>query len=203
MLRKSPLGIKDLVKFPFLEESIRFVMDEMKNLEIRKLDDEFSELIKKIEKRTLYSIRNGIAPVFDDMYVDVYSELLSFFVSMIVIKATEDVHIISRYSLAEARRAEMLLKNELYKDTTSINILEYVFKDVTGSNLIKTDMPLFFKLHFTDYLRWTSHFQSPSWKLVNRTIDGGYVYLKDKEVIRLVREGIYRSITKNRNIEQY
>ena len=195
MLDESPLGIKDLVKFPFLEESLQLIKDRIKGLSIEELDrDEFSGLVRKVEKRIVSSIKNGIAPIFDDMYIDVYSELLSFFISMIVIKATDDPHLISRYSLAEARRAEVLLKAELKGDETSFMVLDYIFRRVTGSKLLRGEMPLLFKLHFIDYLRLTSFFQSPSWKLTNRIVDGGYVYLKDREVVRLIREGAYRLI---------
>lgn len=193
MFSKSPLGIKDLAKFPFLEESMKLIKDKMKDLCIEELDkSEFSDLIKKVEKRVVLSIRNGTTPIFDDMYTDIYSELLSFFISMIVIKATNDPYLISRYSLAEAKRAETLLKTELKSDETSFAILDYIFRNITGSKLLLGDMPLLFKLYFIDYLRLTSHLQSPSWKLTNRVVDGGYVYLKDKEVVRLIREGVYR-----------
>lgn len=190
---KSPLGIRDFVKFPFLEESMEFIKERAKNLRVDELDKaEFNELIEKVEKRIALSIRNGIAPIFDDMYTDIFSELLSFIISLIVIKATDDPSLISRYSLAEARRAEVLLKDELKGDKESFTILEYMFKRTTGSELLCGDAPLLFKLHVTDYLRLASQFQSPSWKLTNRVLEGGYVYLKDKEVIRLIREGVYR-----------
>ena len=39
----------------------------------------------------------------------------------------------------------------------------------------------------TDYLVRSSHFHEEGWKIVNKAVHGGYVYLDADEIVRLVR----------------
>ncbi|MEM3403628.1 MAG: hypothetical protein QXJ17_03680 [Nitrososphaeria archaeon] len=47
-----------------------------------------------------------------------------------------------------------------------------------------------------EYVELSSTFKSDYWKIVNRVVDNGYVYLKTNEVIRLIRDKIKTEIYK-------
>ena len=51
-----------------------------------------------------------------------------------------------------------------------------------------------FKLHFLDYLKNTKSLRDKSWKLINRTLIGGMVYLTIREAARLLQEEVRRHI---------
>lgn len=196
MTSESPLGIRDFVKYPFLEESMKYIRPRVSKLKLEDLETtEYKELYDKVKKRTIASVRHRITPIFEDMYKDVDLELLSFLISVIVLKSTNNELLINRYSLAEARRAESFLRQELGREE-SMPIIRYVFEKVTsyGMEFSGLPPPLSFKLKLIPYLKLTSNFNGLTWKLSNRLVDRGYVYVKDREAVRLIREGSYRLI---------
>jgi len=193
---KSPLGVRDFVKYPFLDESIAYIKPRAKDYELGSFESlKHPDLFEKIKKRIIISIRKGVSPVFDNMFEDIETELLSFLISMIIVRATDNNYIISRFALAEARRSEFFLRKELkYED--GYDIIRYIFQKITNFPLEFSELqpPFLFKLNIIHYLKLTENFHNPEWKLVNRIVGNGYVFLKDREVIRLIREGSYRSI---------
>ena len=59
-----------------------------------------------------------------------------------------------------------------------------------------TEIPLEFALNFVDYLRNTVHLRDENWKLVNRLMVQGIVYLNQRDVARLLQEEAQRRIEK-------
>jgi DNA primase large subunit len=57
-------------------------------------------------------------------------------------------------------------------------------------------IPLTFAIHFTVYLRNIHHLQDAKWKLVNRFLTNGRVYLSKHEIARLLQEEVQRRIEK-------
>ena len=58
----------------------------------------------------------------------------------------------------------------------------------------RSEIPLEFALNFTDYLRNTTHLRDEKWKLVNRLMSRGSVYLNQQDVARLLQEEVQRRI---------
>ena len=52
---------------------------------------------------------------------------------------------------------------------------------------INSDDKRLFKVKISDYLERSSHFHEQQWKLVNRLVHRGYVYLDADETVRLIR----------------
>jgi DNA primase large subunit len=57
-------------------------------------------------------------------------------------------------------------------------------------------IPLEFTLNFTDYLRNTAHLRDEKWKLVNRLLAHGLVYLNQHDVARLLQEEVQKRVEK-------
>src|SRR6059058_4581389 len=51
-----------------------------------------------------------------------------------------------------------------------------------------------FRLHFTDFLRFTNTMRETPWKLINQRVDRGYVILQRAKALRVMRNAIQRHI---------
>jgi DNA primase large subunit len=74
-----------------------------------------------------------------------------------------------------------------------------MFRNILKINVILVTSKIGFsklnyKIPIMDYLRRATHFHEIEWKLINRMVDEGYVYLKSSELIRLIRQEIENKI---------
>lgn len=108
-----------------------------------------------------------------------------------MVAATADSLIKSRYALAEAKRVSELLKEEreekIMEIAKNFNWKVRLIKDI---NL----QPYTFALYFSDFLKNATGFQDKKWKLVNRLLSNGEVYLTKHDVSRLLEEEVRRYI---------
>lgn len=183
------LGIEDLAKYPFLEEAGEYFKARNMSLEDISQPD-YNGVIQRAKKRVLQAIR--IREVSNDIGTPEI-ELLSFPISLMLVKATNLEHLISRYSFAEAVRVEKILKEE--REELVIQIFRNILKIDVIPVISKNSFPLFnYKIQIIDYLKRAIRFHELEWKLVNRVVDQGYVYLKKNELIRLIRQEIENMI---------
>ena len=186
------LGNDDLAKYPFLEEAGNYIRETHFNL-----DDfdrsEFSHIIERAKKRIEYELIEG--KVFTEL--EKYDiELFTFLVSLIIMKCIGIDSAVKKFSLFEAMRVERFLISDLLreKDLTKKNLLlSKIFKELFQLNVIldekKTNL---FKMKISDYLKRSNEFNEVEWKLINRAVDNGYVYLDGDETVRLIRSEIYK-----------
>ena len=66
--------------------------------------------------------------------------------------------------------------------------LGYVFIKTEPNEIHSIFVPYVAKIHFVDYTKISAKFQSPSWKLVNARITGGFVFLKKSALARILEE---------------
>jgi len=120
-------------------------------------------------------------------------EILSYPTAILIVSAINDSYLKRRYALSEARRAYLLLRNE--GEDKIVNITNYSFK----WNVQKSDSKTDFKYHdftisFTDYLKHAPKFHAEDWKLVNKMMSAGIVFLKKNDLIRLMEEEVREHI---------
>ncbi|MCS7116108.1 MAG: hypothetical protein RMJ31_03515 [Nitrososphaerota archaeon] len=120
-------------------------------------------------------------------------EILSFPISLLMVKASGSDHLASIYSLAEATRIEGFLKRErkpviyhIIKDAFNIDLVEVSEEELRS----RFD----YKIKIKEYLKRATYFHELEWKLINKVVHQGYVYLKTHELVRLIREEIRRTI---------
>ena len=110
--------------------------------------------------------------------------------------------LINRFSLAESRRAEKFLEKDLVDNSnkTSEELEIKIIRDIFSVSVKKS------KNHFVipipDYLRHAVNFHELEWKLVNRHVENGMVFLSPHETVRLIRRelgGYIRSRIKAAN----
>ena len=184
MLTKS-----DLAKYPFTTEAARYV--SALGLEIKDLvADEYSAILDRAGKRIEEAIASAkIAREWQDDEV----EILSFPTAIMLVSITGDDRLRRRYALAESKRAYEILRNDASAKIIEIAENTFCWKIKQVERTIQESY-YEYALHFTYYLRNAMGIHEPEWKLANRILTGGYVYLTKDETSRLLLEEIQRKI---------
>jgi len=171
----------DLAKYPFLKETTAHM--KKLNLKIEELaNPEMEQILNRAEER----VKNAILSVSVGKKRENYVEIPSFPVAIILAIATKNSFIKKRYALAEAKQAFSGMQSETRERIRAI-ALDF------GWNLApnrSSEIPFEFALSFTDYLRNTAHLRDTEWKLVNRILVNGQVYLNQHDVARLLQEEV-------------
>ena len=178
-----------MAKYPFVNEAAEYV----KELDL-KIED-ISELIlnraeHRIEEALLYAL------VSTELRKEEI-EISSFPVAVMMVASTTDKFMKKRYALAEAKRIYELLEEES-KD----KILEVTRVFNWKIRTVDDKPPYEFALFFTDYLRNAAKIQAKGWKLVNRLVLNGEVYLIKGNVARLLQEEVRMHIEKKLDVKE-
>ncbi|MDW8040187.1 MAG: DNA primase large subunit PriL [Nitrososphaerota archaeon] len=184
----------DLAKYPFLKEAAEYV----KTLDL-KIEDlaspEFSQILDRAKERVEEAI---LYATVTRRLRNEEIEILSFPTAIMLVAATENPFIKRRYALAEAKQAYNDLKLEPKEKILKI-AKNFQWK-IETANSEEVVAPYEFKLHFTDYLKNTATLRDKKWKLVNRPLVSGNVYLTKTETARLLSEEVRRHIEKRLEI---
>lgn len=177
---------RDLAKYPFTVETAQYV----KNIGL-KVDDldspDYTQIVDRAEQRIEEAILSGIVEWKDTPSYDV--EILSFPVSMVLISAIGNAFLKKKYALAEAKKVYSLLRNETNDEKlVDIATASFGWKIKRASPIVGQTYD--FVLSFADYLKNASGFHDDKWKLVNRVMVEGDVYLKRDELARLIEEEV-------------
>ncbi len=181
----------DLAKYPFLKEAASYV--EKIGIDLKDLAEPDNPVIARAESRLHEAILFATI-TSQSRKEDV--EILSFPIAVLMAAATKDSLIKRRYALAEAKRAYNLMRREPKEKLVKI-AENFGWKiQQTNSN---EKLPYEFKVHFADYLKNTSGLREKKWKLVNRLLKNGEVYLTKNEAARLLAEEIRRHVESKTN----
>ncbi|MEM2440078.1 MAG: DNA primase large subunit PriL [Candidatus Bathyarchaeia archaeon] len=184
----------DLAKYPFLKEAAEYV--KTLGLKIEDLaSPEFSQILNRAKERVEEAILYAIVT---RKLQNEEIEILSFPTAIMLAAATENPFIKRRYALAEAKQTYNDLKFETKEKILAI-AKNFQWK-IETANAEEFAVPYEFKLHFTDYLRNTVSLRDKRWKLVNRPLAHGNVYLTKTETARLLSEEVRRYIEKRLEI---
>jgi DNA primase large subunit len=177
-------GSDDLAKYTFLPQAGDFIRAQ--GISISDLaSKDYENVVKRAQKRVLEAIKT--TKISQDV-TDKEIEIMSFPVALMLVKSTNLDHVMSRYALAEAIRVEQFLKKE-----RNGKIIEELFKSSLGLELEhsnKSSSLPDFKIPLEEYVRRAAQFHKTEWKLVNRIVGDGKVFLIQDDLIRLIREEI-------------
>jgi DNA primase large subunit len=177
----------DLAKYPFLKETA----DHMKKLGL-KIEELANPDVEQILNRAMERVEEAVLSVSVGKKRENYVEIPSFPVAIMLAIATKNSFIKRRYALAEAKQAF----NEMQFETRER--IAAIATDFEWNIALNRDseIPMEFALNFADYLRNTTHLRDKKWKLVNRLLTSGKVYLNQHDVARLLQEEVQRRIEK-------
>lgn len=180
----------DQAKYPFLTDAAEEVKRE--DLDIQSLDNpEVRLIIKRAMERVEEALRTDPPQVsYRRRKEDI--EIPSFPVAVLIAAASGSNYIKRRYALAEARRAYELLMEE--KKEKFLEIARKFRWRIRCPEASIGGRRFDFAVFFADYLRNTRPFHETRFKLINKLMIRGEVYLTKREAARLLREEIRRRI---------
>lgn len=178
------MGTGDLAKYPFLNEAGEYLResgfgwDELERPDMR-------EIIDRAAERIEIEVGGAVYEKLDRYEV----EILTFLVSLIMVKSISLEPVLRKFALAEARRAEKFLTEDLRRQSENQkqSLFAKIFEDLFKLKIDVAESGRLFKVRVADYLARSSHFHEQEWKLINRLVDRGHVYLDADETVRLVR----------------
>ena len=164
-------------------------------MEIADLESsEYKPILERAQKRIEEAILVG--SIKEQSQKDAI-EIPSFPIAVLMTAATDDRQLKRRYALAEAKRASELLKDE---DTDMIVGIAENF-DWKIKPIQEDGQTYDLTLRFTDFLKNAANLHSKKWKLVNRKMLNGEVYLTKTEASRLLEEEVRRHIEEKLDIK--
>ena len=181
------LGTNDLAKYPFLNEAALYVKEthfDLQEFDRCEMDFIINRSFKKIEDFLKVGESNYKLEKFE-------VEILTFLASLLILKSVSVDVITKKFALLESMRFEKYLIDDLknsFKDEKKRLVLFKIFKEVFKIDVYsETKISEFYKIRVIDYIRRSIVFHEQEWKLINRTVKDGYVYLTVTEVVRLFR----------------
>ena len=177
-------GSDDLAKYTFQPEA--GVYFRTLGISISDLTNpDFKKVLDRAEERVLESIK--YRKVSDKVEENREVEIMSFPVSLMFVKSTKLDHLMERYAIAEASRVESFLMQEKRG-----KIIEEIFQNILRMKLEHSKAPTLpaFKISLQDYLKRSALFRKPEWKLVNRVVENGKVYVTQADLIHLIQAEI-------------
>jgi len=184
----------DIAKYPFLKAATKYM--KIPDLKIEDLTSpELEGILKRAEERVEEAIlyaRVSRKLKREDI------EISSYPAAIVLATATGSSFIKKRYALAESKQAYEDLKDEP-KEKIAKFAQNFAWKLMFNEN---SEIPFEFMVSFTSYLRNTTHLKGKKWKLVNRLLSSGNVYLTRNETARLLSEEIRKHIGKRLEVEE-
>jgi DNA primase large subunit len=178
------LGTGDLARYPFLNEAGEYLRQSGFGWEELERQD-MADIIQRAAER----VHAGVSGKVYDRLERYETEIITFLVTLILVKSIGLEPVLKKYALAEARRAEKFLTEDLKRQNEDQRqaLLSKIFGDLFGLAISVTEDGRLFKVKVTDYLARSSHFHEQEWKMINRLVSNGHVYLGADETVRLVR----------------
>jgi len=187
------LGQDEIAKYPFLADAGQYLKDKGFSLEQFGTDPDLKSLIDKAFERIRVAADGKIYK--SDLDGDHVSkeaalprEVFSFLLAIVLLKLSGMHTLIKRFALAEARRAEKYLEKDLanISDESKNQLAIRVIDDLFSVQVQKLDD--YFVIPVSDYLKHSINFHEREWKLINRHVENGQVFLSPHETVRLIRK---------------
>jgi len=187
------LGPDEIAKYPFLADAGQYLKDKGFTLEQFGTDPDLKHLVGKAFERIQVAADGKIYK--SDLVGDQVSkeaalprEVFSFLLAIVLLKLCGMHTLIKRFALAEARRAEKYLEKDLanISDESKKELAIRVIDDLFSVQVEKLDD--YFVIPVSDYLKHSINFHEREWKLINRHVENGQVFLTPHETVRLIRK---------------
>jgi DNA primase large subunit len=181
------LGTSDLAKYPFLNEASLYVKETHFDLQ------EFDRMeMNFILDRSFIKIENFLKNGETNYTLEKFEiEILTFLASLLILKSTSIEILTKKFALLESMRFEKYLIEDLkdsFKDERKRLVLLKIFNEVFKINIyLEKIVNEYYKIKVVDYVKRSVHFHEEEWKLINRSVKDGYVYLNANEIVRLFR----------------
>ena len=176
-----------MVKYPFLPQTKEYIAALQINLtELGELPSVRNRAKERISATFDLAIHYSQEP---NKQFEI--EIASFPVAILYVGGVREKTLVERFALFEAKKAHEYLEQEKYDIVLSIaKSFKWDIHRATGT-------PYSFAMHFANYLASATEgrlVHDSKWKLVNRQLEKGQVYVTRNEVCRLLQEEIRKYI---------
>lgn len=187
------LGQDEKAKYPFLGDAGTYLKEQGFTLEQFGTDPDLKPLIgMAYERIKTASEGNVYKSALDDTghitnQATLPKEIFSFLLAIILLKQSKSYTLIKRFALAESRRAERYLEHDLgnMHDQSKMDLAVRIIYELFSIQIQRRDYS--FVIPVSDYLKHSINFHEREWKLVNRRVQDGLVFLSSHETVRLIR----------------
>ena len=195
------LGQDEIAKYPFLADAGQYLKEQGFTLEQFGTDPDLFPLVEKAYDR-IYAACQGQPQSYRSEIVENQAsntatlprEVFSFLLSIVLLKLTGVPTLARRFALSEAMRAENFLEKDLKNVSDNVNDLPIkIIEDLFSIKVKKHDE--FFIMSISDYIKHSINFHEREWKLINRHVENGFVFLTPHQTVRLVRKELGTHIT--------
>ncbi|MGB8573827.1 MAG: hypothetical protein WCD19_05155 [Nitrososphaeraceae archaeon] len=178
------MGSSELAKYPFLQEASEYIQET--KFDFEEFDrPEMTHIINRAVDKLENELKGKIYSNLDEYEI----EIMTFLVSLLLIKSIGLEEISKKCSLFEAMRVEKFLSTDLSTERSLQKkklLIQKIFKELFKIDIDVDSTSSICKLSVPDYLRRASKMNEQEWKLINRSVKDGYVYLDTDEAVRLI-----------------
>ena len=187
------LGEDEKAKYQFLGDAGAYLKEQGFTLEQFGTDPDLKSLIDMAYQRIKVASDGGIyKSTLDETghitnQATLPKEIFSFLLAIVLLKQSKSHTLIKRFALAESRRAERHLEHDLGNmyDPQKVDLAVRIIHELFSIQIQRRDDS--FIIPVSDYLKHSVNFHEREWKLVNRRVWQGFVYLSSHETVRLIR----------------
>ncbi|MDH3341313.1 MAG: DNA primase [Nitrosopumilus sp.] len=186
------LGEDEKAKYPFMADAGKYLKEQGFTLEQFGTDPDLIPIVEKAYTRIHAACemnKDYESEIIQNQVSNTGSlprEVFSFLLSIVLLKLTGIPTLARRFALSESMRAEGFLTKDLKNISSDENELPIkIIEDLFSIKIKKQDD--FFIIPVIDYIKHSIHFHEREWKLVNRHVENGFVYLKADKMVRLFR----------------
>lgn len=217
----SGLSRDDMAKYPFLGDVGKYLQDSKFTLDQFGKEHDLKPFVDKALHRIEADVRGKVYESeisrgeVNDAALE--KEVYSFLLAVVLLKLASAHNLIYRFSMQESRRAQNFLKADLGArdrkgiDETTLVTPETKTKRNFARDIIKTISNVSIEppppsgdyedtdqwlMSVADYVTRAVQFHEKHWKLVNRYVNKGNVYLSSQEVVRTIRGEVDHYIKK-------
>jgi len=169
-------------RFPFLSDASALAAENGADIESLIASPLFLDARKRGVERVEDAVKES-----EVSYVSLISpyeqlmEIVSYPYARMIVSCINDRFLTKRYALAESVRMNRLLGSEMQSTVLQVS-------QSLGVKSILVDDKL--KMHFSDFLKFSTRIKSPEWKLVNSEMYEGYVFLSHEKFDRLLQNAL-------------
>ncbi len=179
-----------LAKYPFIAAARDYL--SRRGIALDELGSgRFGRDVERAYERVVEALKMGEDAEIG-LYPDEEVEVLSFAIALLFVASIGDGWLARRWALAESLRCGRFLEEEEPEIVAELLRAELGIK-VEPSPPGESGLGAY-KVWAPHYLTLTSRIDSLEWKLVNRVVRGGWVYVTPKELARIAVEAIQKRI---------
>lgn len=169
-------------RFPFLDAASQLAREQKVDIESLISSETFADArIRGVDRLENALERSEVNYIPLTSPYEHLMEVMSYPYARMIVSIIDDRFLTKRYALSEAVRMNRLLGEE--QQSTVLNIA----RALNVNSTLDDDR---LKMHFADFLRFSTRIKSQEWKLVNSELDNGYVFLTHEKFDRLLQNAL-------------